>query len=129
MGGVRKFEDLDCWNTARELCKRVFFLTCKEKFAKDFKFVSQIRASSGSGMDNIAEGFERGGNKEFLQFLHISKGSFGETRSQLYRSFDQEYISKDEFEEALDLADKSSRQTQNLISSIYQIGYKGHKYK
>lgn len=88
---IDRFEDLEIWKEARELCKFVFELTSIEIFNKDFKFRDQIRSSSGSIMDNIAEGFERGGNKEFIQFLYISKGSCGETRSQAYRAFDFKY--------------------------------------
>jgi len=80
---IERFEDLEIWIEARELCKSVFSITEKEPFNRDFKFRDQIRASSGSIMDNIAEGFERGGNKEFIQFLSIAKGSCGETRHRL----------------------------------------------
>lgn len=90
MATFNKFEDIIAWQKARELCKFIKFYADKDLFARDFKLVSQIRSSSGSAMDNIAEGFERGGNKEFIQFLFIAKGSVGETRSQLYRALDNE---------------------------------------
>jgi four helix bundle protein len=89
---IERFEDLDIWKEARELYSRVFEITSVNPFCNDFKFRDQIRASSGSVMDNIAEGFERGGNKEFMQFLSVAKGSCGEVRSQSYRSFDFKYI-------------------------------------
>ena len=85
---IERFEDLEIWQEARELCKYIFFITSSDPFNKDYKFRDQIRASSGSIMDNIAEGFERGGNKEFGQFLFIAKGSCAEVRSQSYRAFD-----------------------------------------
>lgn len=129
MKGIVQFEDLECWQSARELCIMVIEMTNKETFSKDFRFVSQIKASSGSGMDNIAEGFERGGNREYIQFLYIAKGSLGETRSQLYRAFENNYIASEELEAALEIALKASRQTQNLIKSLNQSNYRGHKYK
>jgi len=93
MSKVERFEDLKVWQLARVLCKEIHELTMKEAFSKDFKLIGQIKSSSGSIMDNIAEGFERDGNKEFIQFLSISKGSCGETRSQLYRAIDNGCIS------------------------------------
>jgi four helix bundle protein len=83
MTKISNFEDLQIWQNARELSKVVYEITKTEPFNKDYRFRDQVRASAGSVMDNIAEGFEREGNKEFLQFLSIAKGSCGETRSQL----------------------------------------------
>lgn len=93
MATINRFEDLEIWQIARRLCKEVFNLTSKGPFTKDFKFRDQIRSSSGSVMDNIAEGFERSSRLEFVNFLSISKGSSGETRSQLYRALDAEFCS------------------------------------
>ena len=86
---------------AREFCLDVFRITNYDAFSKDFRLKDQIKASSGSIMDNIAEGFERSGNKEFVQFLYIAKGSCGESRSQLYRALDFLYISKEEFDKSI----------------------------
>ena len=72
---VTRFEELEIWQLARELYKLVFEITSVEPFVKDFRFRDQMRASSGSVSDNISEGFERGGNKEFIQFLSVAKGS------------------------------------------------------
>jgi len=94
---IKRFEDLEIWQETRELCKVVYEITMSGPFNADFRFRDQMRASAGSSMDNIAEGFERGGNKEFYQFLSISKGSTGEVRSQSYRAFDVKYISEDTF--------------------------------
>jgi four helix bundle protein len=99
---IKKFEDLEIWQLSRVLCKLVKELTDKAPFCRDYKFRDQIRASSGSIMDNIAEGFERDGNKEFSQFLSIAKGSNGEVRSQTYRALDYNYIKTHEFEELLE---------------------------
>jgi len=81
---IIRFEDLEIWKEARELCKIVYEITSNGSFSTDFKFRDQMKASSGSAMDNISEGFDRGGNKEFYQFLSISKGSCGEVRSQSF---------------------------------------------
>jgi four helix bundle protein len=85
------------WQMARVFCKDVFRITNYDAFAKDFRLKDQLKASSGSIMDNIAEGFERNGNKEFTHFLSIAKGSCGEARSQLHRALDFAYIHTDEF--------------------------------
>jgi four helix bundle protein len=95
MGTIRRFEDLEIWQIARKLSLRVFHLTETAPSSEDYKFKNQIRASAGSVMDNIAEGFERSSQFEFVNFLSISKGSTGETRSQLYRGVDQRYFLED----------------------------------
>lgn len=94
MATIKRFEDLEIWQTARMLSKKVFLLSDVTPFSKDFKFRDQIRDSSGSVMDNIAEGFERSSRLEFVNFLSIAKGSAGETRSQLYRAIDQNYCNE-----------------------------------
>jgi len=126
---VTRFEDLEVWQLARELCKYVFSVTSQEPFSKDFRFRDQMRASAGSTMDNISEGFERGGNKEFIQFLWISKGSCAEVRSQSYRAFDQEYITQEQLDELLKKTDKLARKTANLIQHLRTTTYKGPKYE
>jgi four helix bundle protein len=125
---VTRFEDLEIWKEARELCKLVCELTTSGPFIHDFKFRDQIRASSGSAMDNIAEGFERGGNKEFVQFLWVSKGSTGEVRSQSYRAYDVKYINEEMFNELLKRTDSISRKTFNLIQHLRDSDIKGIKY-
>ena len=95
MATIKRFEDLEIWQDARRLSKEIIFISKNTDLNKDFKFNAQIKDSSGSVMDNIAEGFERNGNIEFRQFLSIAKGSAGETRSQLYRVFDNDYINEE----------------------------------
>lgn len=129
MSTFNRFEDIVAWQKSRMLCKLINDYTSKNSFSKDFKLISQIKSSSGSAMDNIAEGFERGGNKEFSQFLSISKGSAGETRSQLYRALDNEYISKEEFQEAYNLADEVGKLTGALMNHLKSSDLKGNKFK
>ena len=95
MSKVSRFEDLTIFQMARDLCKEVYVITKKGEFRKDSRFVQQIRAAAGSIMDNIAEGYERDGNKEFINFLYIAKGSCGEVRSQIIRATDVGFIDKD----------------------------------
>ncbi|MDY0279169.1 MAG: four helix bundle protein [Salinivirgaceae bacterium] len=126
---IDRFEDLEVWKESRILSKMVFDITSQTPFKSDFKFRDQIKASSGSVMDNIAEGFERGGNKEFIQFLCIAKGSCGETRSQTYRALDFDYIDQPTYESLLNQAILVSRQLSGLISYLKNSGLKGRKYK
>ena len=82
MATIRRFEDLEIWQEARRLADVINKITVETDLKSDYRFKAQIKSSSGSVMDNIAEGFERDGNIEFRQFLSIPKGSVGVTRSQ-----------------------------------------------
>jgi four helix bundle protein len=93
MATIQRFEDLEIWQIARELYNKISKVAELLRAAKEFRFAEQMKSAAGSIMDNIAEGFERGGNKEFVQYLFIAKGSCGELRSQLYRAIDRNYIS------------------------------------
>jgi len=99
MATIQKFEDLDIWQLARTLSKDIFSLSQTGNLAKDFSLKDQMNRSSGSIMDNIAEGYGRGSRLEFIQFLSISSGSADELKSQLYRCLDKDYISKENFED------------------------------
>jgi four helix bundle protein len=125
---IKRFEDLEIWKEARGRCKLVYEITSKDPFSKDFKFRDQMRASAGSVMDNIAEGFDRGGNKEFSQFLSVSRGSNGEVRSQLYRAFDVKYITEEKLNELLERTDSLSRKSYNLMQHLKESDIKGLKY-
>ena len=129
MSKVERFEDLKIWQFARELCQIIHKLTIKDLFSKDFKLVGQINGSSGSIMDNIAEGFERDGNKEFIQFLTFSKGSCGETRSQLYRALDYQYITQDEFDAAYKMTLEESKMLKSFIQYLKDSELKGNRFK
>ena len=129
MATVKRFEDLEIWQIARDICKDIHLLTNKTEFSRDFGLRRQIRSSSGSAMDNIAEGFERDGKKEFIQFLSIAKGSSGETRSQIYRALDQEYISKEEFEQEYSKMILLSVKINNTIAYLKKSEFKGNKYR
>ncbi|MEA1887524.1 MAG: four helix bundle protein [Bacteroidota bacterium] len=125
---IKRFEDLEIWQEARELCKYVYEITSKKPFCNDFRFRDQMRASAGSIMDNIAEGFDRGGNKEFHQFLSIARGSTAEVRSQSYRAYDYGYINKEILNELLKRTDSLSRKTYNLMQYLKNSDIKGLKY-
>ncbi len=113
---------------AREQCKEVYKITGYDLFARDTRFVQQIRSASGSVMDNIAEGFARTGNKEFIQFLSTAKGSCAEVQSLLYRAFDAGFISEQEFKTLYDSNTKLSCMIYNLITTLKKSNYKGNKY-
>ena len=129
MAAVRDFEELTIFQKARELSKKIYPVTNRDGFKSDFRFVQQIRAAAGSIMDNIAEGFERTGNKEFLNFLYIAKGSCGEVRSQLIRANDVGYLTPEEFDELYSECRKLSAGIMNFIKEIKASDITGAKYK
>ena len=129
MSAVRDFEELAIFQKARELSKKIYSVTNRDGFKTDFRFVQQIRAAAGSIMDNIAEGFERAGNKEFLNFLYIAKGSCGEVRSQLIRANDVGYLTPEEYEELYNECRKLSAGIMNFIKEIKTSDLSGAKFK
>jgi four helix bundle protein len=121
MSKVQRFEDLTIFLMARDLCKEVYAITKYGEFHKDSRFVQQIRAAAGSVMDNIAEGYERDGNKEFINFLYFAKGSCGEVRSQIIRALDVGFIDNDTatrlYNDCLNLSKSISKFIASLKSS------------
>lgn len=129
MAVIQKFEDMEVWQKARKLCNTIYPLTTNGSFEKDFKLRDQINGSSGSIMDNIAEGYERDGKLEFRQFLSIAKGSCGEVRSQLYRALDRNHITSEEFNTLKQQTEEISKQLKGFINYLNASEFKGVKYK
>ena len=126
---VTDFEELSIYRQARELAKTVYTLTRSGDFRFDTRFVQQIHASVGSISDNIAEGFERQGHKEFIQFLYIAKGSCGELRSQINRAYDVGLISADTYQQLYTDTKRLSISILHLIQTIKTFDSKGSKYQ
>ncbi|SDR96839.1 four helix bundle protein [Christiangramia echinicola] len=129
MSKIENFEDLESWQKARKICNKIFEIRKRTQLKSDYRLYDQINASSGSIMDNIAEGFERNGNKEFIQFLSIAKASCGETRSQLYRISDRKYIEDTDFEMLSNELKSLSMQIGGFISYLQKSDFKGSKFK
>lgn len=129
MATITKFEDLEVWQLARELSKVIYSFTFIEPIKSDFRLKDQIRGSSGSIMDNIAEGFERGSKLEFINSLGYSKGEVGELKSQLYRSLDNKYITQEIFDNLYSKADLLTKKITAFISYLNSSNIKGQKFK
>jgi four helix bundle protein len=130
MATITRFEDLEIWKMARELADKVYKIySTSEIFSKDYKLKDQINGASGSVMDNIAEGFERNGRNEFINFLSFAKGSCGEVKSQFYRALDREYISSEKFNDLYNRADRLGKKIGAFIKYLNTATIKGSKYK
>ena len=112
---IRRFEDLECWQLARDLTRKVYTISGKGLFAKDFEVRGQIRAAAGSSMHNSAEGFDAGTNPEFVRFLRIAQRSCTEVKSELYVALDQQYVAQSEFDELYALATRVHKAIGGLI--------------
>ena len=129
MSTIKRFEDLEVWKESRLLCLKVREIFSNPESSKEFTLRNQILGSSGSVMDNIAEGFERDGKKEFLQFLYIAKGSLGETRSQIHRSFDSGIIKEIQYNELLSDCLNLSGKLSHFIKYLKESEFQGVKRK
>ena len=115
---IERFEDIEAWQLARELTQKVYSVTRKPKFAKDYGLKRQIQEAAGSSMHNIAEGFDSETNREFIRFLRYSKRSCTEVQSQLYVALDQGYISLEEFEDIYDQASRTRAAVRGFITYL-----------
>jgi four helix bundle protein len=129
MAGIKRFEDLEAWKISREITKEIYRISKNDLFIRDYGLRDQICRASVSIMSNIAEGFERDGDKEFVNFLSIAKGSAGEVCSQLYVALDQNYISQKEFDLLYAKTTEGSRIISGLIKYLKQSDLKGRKFK
>src|SRR5215510_14001503 len=127
MNKIERFEEVIAWQKARAMTKEVYAVTKVAPFTKDFGLKDQIQRSSVSTMANIAEGFERGGDKEFIQFLSNSKGSCGEVRSHLYVALDQEYITQTAFDQFYDRSTEVSRLISGFMTYLKRSDLRGKK--
>lgn len=129
MEEIQKFEDLEIWSLAREICQLVEFLIQNTNLKTNYSLRDQIDRSSGSIMDNIAEGFERNGNREFIQFLSIAKGSAGEVKSQSYRAFDKNLITKEQHFKLNEIVELEKNKIGAMMNYLNNCEMKGLKFK
>jgi four helix bundle protein len=129
MATVQKFEELEVWRKSRLVENAIFALASIGKLSKDFDLKKQMNRSSGSIMDNIAEGFGRGGRNEFIQFLTISRGSATELQSQLQRCFDRKYISEEQFSVNYNNVEELLKMLTGFINYLNKTNIRGNKFK
>jgi four helix bundle protein len=129
MATIKRFEDIEAWKRARASAKQIGEPIIEGEFARDYKLRDQINGSSGSVMDNIAEGFERDGRKEFIQFLSFAKGSCGEVQSQLYRALDREYIWQEKFEQLYTEAHEIGKMIGGFMNYLKNTEHSGNKFR
>jgi four helix bundle protein len=118
MAKIRRFEELLCWQKARQLANLVYDLTNYPDFARDYKLRSQIQDAAGSVMHNVAEGNDAGTDPEFIRFLKIARRSCSEVQSQLYLALDRKYISETELGQTYAVADEAKRLINGLIAYL-----------
>ncbi len=125
MATIKRFEDIESWKLASQLAERMGQLIDEGHFKKNFRLIDQLEGSTGSIMDNIAEGFERGSRQEFILFLGYAKGSAGEFRSQLYRALNRNYITKKQFDELYEMSVNISGKLQKFIEYLLKTNVAG----
>jgi four helix bundle protein len=129
MGTIKKFEDIEAWQKGRELKQAVYCHSKRGEFARDFALRDQIRRAAMSVTANIAEGFERGGNREFIQFLSNSKGSCGEVQDHLYTALDEQYVTEAEFEKLYAQAAEVGRLIGGFMNYLQRSEIRGNKFR
>lgn len=129
MNKIERFEDIIAWQKARVLTRDIYASARTGPFAKDFGLRDQIQRASVSTMANIAEGFERGGDKEFIQFLSNSKGSCGEVKSHLYVALDQNFIDEASFNKLYEQASEVARLVSGFMTYLRDSELRGNKYR
>ena len=129
MSKFNSFEEIESWKRARVIVRNINSITGQGDFFRDFALKDQVRRSASSIMVNIAEGFEREGNREFINFLSYAKGSCAETRSHLYIALDNDYLSEEEFEDLNDELKQIGRLIGGLMSYLRKSGIRGSKFK
>jgi four helix bundle protein len=129
MARIKQFEDIEAWQKARELTRAIYAETASGKLSRDFGLRDQMRRAAVSILCNVAEGFERGGDKEFVQFIAIAKGSSAEVRAQLYVALDQGYIDQETFDRLSASAIQINRMLSGLMKYLRTSDYKGSKFK
>ena len=129
MTKIERFEDIEAWKAARDLTSKIYRLTGEGIFSRDFGLCDQLRRAAVSVMSNVAEGFERGGDKEFLQFLSLAKASCAEVRSHLYIALDQAYLTHKQFEELTQQAETVGKMLAGFMSYLRKSEYRGNKFR
>lgn len=129
MATFKRFEDMSAWQKARELTRGIYKASAVGVFSKDFGLRDQLRRAAISVMANIAEGFDRGGTKEFIQFLSTAKGSASEIKSHLYVALDQGYVDQANFTHMYEMADEIGKMLRGLMEYLRRTPLKGSKYK
>jgi four helix bundle protein len=129
MAKIERFEDIEAWKAARVLTNKIYSVSGDGIFSRDFGLRDQLRRAAVSVMSNIAEGFERGGDKEFLHFLSLAKASSAEVRSHLHVALDQEYLTPSQFQELTSQAEMVGKMLAGFMGYLRKSEYRGNKFR